>query len=156
MAHKDFSWTAPEFHYFEKTAVWYWVVGAVATIITILAFLQGNFLFAVFTVIAVFLVFTWGGRKPQTGEFAFDRNGLAFNEKQLYALDELTGFAMIGRAHAGMGEIVIKTKRRTSTWVRLLVPENEFEAVVGAFRSVLPEVSHEESLVDYFAHLLRF
>lgn len=156
MAHEGFSWTAPEFHYFEKTAVWYWVVGVVAVLITLFAFLQDNFLFAVFTIIAGLLVLTWGGRKPHTGEFAFDHNGLAFNGKQLYALDELTGFAIIGRAHGGMGEIVMKTKRKTSIWVRMLVPESELEAVTEAFRSALPEVPHEESLVDYFVHLLRF
>ncbi len=152
---KEIRWSAPEYHYYEKPAFWYWGVGIVFSIIIGLALWQRNFLFAIFMGIAGFLVSSWGEREPQTIDFSLTEKELTINNTKSYAYEKLAGFAIIenpGRTP----ELVIKSKERLRPWMRIIIPQGELEHIKTFLAAHISEIEYEESMSDHIGRMLKF
>ncbi len=150
-------WSAPEFHHYEKSVAWYWLVIAVSALIVGAALLSKNLLFAVFVVIATFLVFTWGHRAPRTIDFTLSKKGLDIGGRKFYPFDHLAGFAFIPtRENEELDELMLHTKGRLSNWVRIIVASQRREQIKNLLSQFLPELEYEESLAEHIGQLLRF
>ena len=157
MPKKEINWEAPEFEYISKGVGWYWLTIIAAILLVGLALWQGNFLFAIFVVIAVFLVLTWGSHYPRTVEFKVDDNGLAIGEQKFYPYEDLKGFAVkSGHMDSELAEIVFIKKNRLSPQTKIFIDNSRLKEVKNFLGQHLPELEYEESLIEHIARLLRF
>lgn len=159
MAEKEFSWKAPEFHYYEKGPAWYAGSVFVTGVLALLALWQGNFLFVVFVLIAEFLILFWARRKPRTIVVSLSEEGLALGERDRYPFERLLRFAVVeerGGGAASFREVVMETRALFGNSVRFMVPRESVQSVKVFLGRFLPETTHEESLAEYLSHFFRF
>jgi hypothetical protein len=148
-------WTAPEFHYYEKDHRWHVAVRIGALVILLIALWQGNFLFAVFTVIAAFLFSSWGSKPPQTRTFTLTERELHIAGGKTYPHDRSEGFTII-EAPGHPPELVIKTKERLHMWLHVIIPADLAPQIQELLIEYLPEIDYDESLGDKLGRLLKF
>ncbi len=155
---KQISWSAPEFHYYEKGPRWYWGLAGVATAIVVIALFQQNFLFALFAVVAAILTSIWGARTPRTITFTLTDKGLDMSGRKFYSYDDFSGFSVIPliAEDEALAEIVLRGKGFTGSWVRIIVPREQLPEVHAALESKLSELEHQESIAEHVARILRF
>jgi len=147
---KEIRWTAPEFEYYEKSATWYWLSGIVALVIVAAAFLQRNFLFAIFVVLAEVLVIQFGKKQPKEIEYKLDHRQLEIDGKRVYSYETLMGFSMID------GELILRKKSKMSSLIKVLVHERDYDRMKQFLQQFLPEIEYEESLTDHISRWLKF
>ncbi len=155
---KQISWSAPEYHYYEKGPRWYWGLIAIAAIIVVIALFQKNFLFAIFTVLAAILLGIWGTRTPRTFTFTLSEAGLDIGGKKFYPFDAFSGFSVISAIPESdtLGEIVLREKGVTGSWVKVIVGKDQLSEIHATLAEHLPESEHQASIAEHIAKILRF
>jgi len=152
---QEITWSAPEYHYYEKSAHWYGAVVATSGVLTLIALLQKNFLFALFAVIAGFLVSSWGRRVPQTIPFALTEKELTINNRHSYLYEKCGGFVII-EAPNHPPELVLKTQEQLHPWLRIIIPKDQEGAIRTLLLEHMQEIEYTESLGDHIARMLKF
>lgn len=151
-------WSAPEFEYHEKTHVWFLMVwGGVAAVI-LFAVWQKNFLFAVFAVLAGWLVARWGKERPKDVDYELSDIGLSVDGGVAHPWGEFSGFA-IHRLHhedEGFSEFVMQRKSRLGTFFKVLMPNSKIQEARHAANHHLPEIEYEDSFIEHISRLIRF
>jgi len=155
---KELKWSALEFEYHEKSAGWYWLVIFLGTVLAALSFVQGNFLFGVFVIIASVLIIKWGRQLPHQVEFKITSAGVDIGRRKFYSYDYLTGFASRRLDHHddGLSEIILRQKHRLSAYVKMMIPNRILEEARHQLNQHLPEIEYDDSLVDHISRWLRF
>jgi hypothetical protein len=152
---QEITWSAPEYHYYEKSTRWYGAVAVLAGALMLIALVQKNFLFAFFAVIAGFLVSFWGKRVPQTIPFALKEKELTINNRRSYLYEKCGGFTIIETPNHPP-ELVLKTQERLHPWLRIIIPKNQEEAIRTLLLEHMQEIEYTESLGDHIARMLKF
>ena len=147
---KEIRWRALEFEYHHKSVSWYWLTAIIAIILVAVALWLGNFLFALFVIIAETLIVFWGYRKPLELEFTLDESGLAIEEKKFYPYGVLEGFAVRS------GEIIFKPKNRFMSYLKIAAVPADIGRIKSFLANRLSEFEYEESLIDHLGKILRF
>ena len=154
---KEIRWSAPEFHYYQKDVSWYWLVLLITVIIVGFALWQGNFLFAVFIIMASVLTLIWGKRTPKTIDFILSGRGLDIGGKKLYTYDSFNGFAIIPNDdEPELSELIFKTKKQVNPWLRVIIATQRADDVKNLLSKFIPEIEYQESLSDRISKFLRF
>jgi len=149
-------WSAPEFHYYEKDIVWYWLVLIVTLILVVIALWQKNFLFAVFLIVAALLTIAWARRTPKTIDFTLSEKGLDIGGKKFYPYEGLTGFAIVsGDQDTGFDELIVKTKGQLNALIKIIIISGESGAIKNLLSRFIPEIEYQESVSDRLARMLR-
>ena len=157
MNERSLEWSAPEFHYYHKTELWYWAVAGITGLIILLALWQKNILFAVFAVVAAILVTTWGRRAPRIIAFTLSHEALVIDNKKTYYTKDVTGFAIVPTEEdPELLELVLKPKGKIAHFVKVLMPTSHHEDVKEILLTSVPEIEYEESTADRIARILRF
>jgi len=154
-AQKEISWRAAEYEFKEKGPAWYSAIGFVAAVIIVLAFVGGNFFFAVFVLVASITLMFFGGVKPQVFNFRVNEEGVEVGERKTHHYEDLEGFAVFERPNR-LDELILKKKTNINPYVKIPVDSKaarEAKEILGAH---LPEIEYQESLIDIFSDLLRF
>lgn len=150
------TWTAPEFHYYERTSSWYIASIIIALAIMVFALIQRNFLFAIFIVIAELLVLFWAKQEPQVVEYAIDDRGVLLSQDTLRSFTEIQGFAIVtDHPDAPYAELVLRMKRKIATDVKLLIPQEGIGAIKEALKEHLEEIEYEETFAEHLMKILR-
>ena len=142
-------WKSPEYHYYEKSWVWYVTAMAIVAFLLIVTIWQENFLFAVFVIVAGVMVIVWGRRRPKLIRCELDEKRLMIVDKE-YELKDFAGFYLEKKL------LVFKTKGRFGSFVKVGVSEDVFDKINKELQKKMPEVEYEESLTDVFSHWLGF
>jgi hypothetical protein len=154
---KEISWSAPEYHTYEKNVSWYWLVILGTVVIAGIALWQKNFLFALFIVVASFLVTAWGDRKPRTLDFVLSEQGLEIGEQRHYSFDEFSGFAIIPtREDPELHELLFHVKGRIGNWLKIIIATQRHDAIKAFLAAHLPELEYEESFAEHIGRMLKF
>ena len=154
---KEVRWSAPEFHYYKKSVVWYWLVMLIGLILIALALWQKNFLFALFIVMAAVLTIGWGRREPKTVDFRLSENGLYIGENKFYPHESLVGFAIVpDHADPELSELLLQTKGRINAWLRVIIVTQRTPAAKKLLTEYLPEIEYRESISEHLGKILRF
>ncbi len=84
-------WSAPEYNHREHSNDWYWSIGLISLISTILAIYFGNYIFSIFLILggASLILFTL--RHPKEVEFRIESNGITFGRDN-HPWDSIKGF----------------------------------------------------------------
>jgi hypothetical protein len=154
---KDIRWQGPEFHYFEKDDAWNKGIFVFAALLIVFAIWQRNWLFGIFILIATWLIIYMGHRKPDTVEFLFDEKGFTVHGK-LRMYKDIEGFAIqINEAeNIPWNRLILRMKARVIPHLIILIPKAGTEQIRTFLTEYLPEVEHDDSLIDLLADFLRF
>lgn len=88
---ETFSWEANDKLEKERKTDWYWAVLLIAIAGSVLCFLFGNFLLAVFIILATILIFFFASQKPKKQTYSIDSEGFYVN-KHLIPFSKIKGF----------------------------------------------------------------
>ncbi len=147
-------WQAPEYDHFEKTANWFWLTGAVAGALILLAVLFKDFLFAVVLLLGAFTIMMYAARPPVLIDFALTKKGLRIKDR-LYPYDHLKSFWVSDEYHKR--KIIVESDRLVLPHLIVPLPPNiDDEEAREYLLQYLPEMRHEESLIDLLADYLGF
>jgi len=152
------AWSAPEFEYWQKPRIWYLVLILVSLVIFIIALWQGNFLFAVFVVLASIVLISSGKRPPRHLDFRLTEEALIIDNKKAYLYEQLSGFAIhrLDSIKDGLSELVIQRKHRLGAYLKILYPTAHTEEIRHFLNRHLPEIEYQDSLSDHFFRWLKF
>src|SRR3989344_2994815 len=142
---EEIKWSAPEFHYYEKTVSWYWILIIISVILTALALWQKNFLFAVFIILASFLIFMWASIRPKTIDFTLSEKGLDIDGQQFFSFQDISGFAIISDTdNSGLSELAVKIKRNFGAWIKIIIAEQKQEKIKEILKLHTSEIEYQE------------
>lgn len=151
---REVTWRAAEFEYVEKTILWYAGVGAAAFVLALIGLWQRNFFFVVFIAVAAAVIISLGRKRPQVVEFRVSGEGVAVG-RQFLPYERLQNFSL--RARPGrLDELVFTKKTIVAPFLKIAVDGKVGEQVRGILKEKLPEVEHQDSLVDLVAEWLGF
>ena len=153
---KEIKWSVQEFEYFEKGISWYWLTIIIGVVLVFLALLQKNFLFAIFVVIAELLVLSWGSYYPKAIEVKLNDKGLEINRKKLYPYDSLKGFAVNPTYSSSVFEVFFFVKQKLAQEIKVLARSEDVADIKELLKNYLPEMEHEDSLIDHIIRILKF
>lgn len=158
MPEKEISWSAPEFEHHQKDARWYLVSAFFIILFLALAVWQGNFLFAIFVVMAGILFLRFGAQAPHSLDFRLTDAGLEIVGKKLYNYETLSGFAVhrLDVHDDGFSELILKRKHRLGTYFKALMPSSRVEEARIFINKHLPEIEYEASLVEHLSRFFKF
>lgn len=147
-------WQAPEYVHYPKDQSWFWRVGVVGFIFLIVAVLLKNFLFAIIALLGTFTVVMYGARAPEMTTFALTPKGIRVRNR-LYPYDNLHSFWVHDERHPN--KIIVESEHTFLPHMVIpLPPEITHEQAREYLLQYLPEVRHEESLVDIIWENLGF
>lgn len=148
------SWRTHEYEHADRELSWFLGVGGAALLLIIFAIWQGNFFFATFIVIATALVVFLGRRPPQLIDVMVDESGisLAGLELEYSTLDSFSFRKRPGR----LDELILRRKRQFNPIVRVFIPDRDVLRARAIMVAHIPEVSHNESLIEILADWLNF
>ncbi len=168
MSNKDLEWQAPEFEHWEKPRVWYLVLYFIGTIIFTSALWQSNFLFAIFTIIAMVTITFHARRSPRQLSMRlsdealtidmFHQGSSAASSSKVYLYEQFSGFATrrVDGLEDGLSELVLQRKHRLGNYLRILYPTKRTQDVRHFLNNHLPEIEYEDTLSDHFFRWLKF
>lgn len=154
MAGFQIDWQAPEYEFREKGVSWYWISIIVAAVIVAFSVWQRNFLFGVFIVIAEILFLVWGSHMPRIVSFSLTETALSVPGK-IHLLKEFEAMSIDDLGN-GWTELILYTRARLRTPLKVLLPENRTDELRKALAPTLREVPYEPTLLDAIEKLLRF
>ncbi|MBI2591161.1 MAG: hypothetical protein HYW34_00590 [Candidatus Brennerbacteria bacterium] len=148
-------WDAPEFFHRPKTVSWYWLSVIAAIIILVFAWWQKNIFFGFFIIIAEVMLIYFAGQEPRVLKFSINERGVAIDNYKEYSYDALEDFS-IRRKNEEFSELIIKTKSHLNRHLKILIQEKSAGAAKEILSKHLPEVEHEDSLLDALHELSGF
>lgn len=152
---KEVSWRAAEYEFKEKGPAWYLIIGFIAAVFIVLAFVGKNFFFAVFILVASITLMFFGGVRPQVFNFRVGEEGIEIGERKTYRYEDLGGFAIFERP-GRLDELILKKKTNINPYVKIPVDSKTAKRAKEILMDHLPEIEYRESLIDIFSDLLRF
>jgi hypothetical protein len=91
---KLMEWKVKEFVKHDRNGGWYVVTGIIVALILVYSFVVGNFLFALMTILTVFIIFIYEVKEPRSLSVVIWEDGVQFGSK-FYDYDNLDGFYLI-------------------------------------------------------------
>ncbi|MFH1161931.1 MAG: hypothetical protein V1696_01495 [Candidatus Jorgensenbacteria bacterium] len=151
---REVTWRAAEYEHVEKTTLWYIGVAAAALIIALIGLWQRNFFFVVFIAVAAAVIIAFGRKRPQVVEFRVGGEGVAVG-KQFLPYERLQNFSLRERP-GRLDELVLMKKTMVAPFLKISMDGKVGTQVHDILKEKLPEVEHQESLVDLIAEWLGF
>lgn len=149
------TWSGHEYVHFDKTAEWFWALGLIAISGAVTSLVFGNLLFAVFILIAGFVLALFAARRPSEVTFSITQRGVKVDEK-LYPFQSLDSFGIDEFTPNHTPKLVLRSKH---TFVpHLIIPLNgvSVDEVHDFLISFLPEDDHAEPLTHRIMEWLGF
>lgn len=157
MDSQEISWSAPEFYYHHKSALWYWVTFAITVLLILVALAAKNFLFAIFLVIAETLVVSFARRKPPEFAFALTDRGIQLGDKGFYPYEQILGYAIVKpEIDERFHELVVRTKSALNSYVKIMFPREKEKEIEEFVSRRAAKMEYQESLAERLSHLVRF
>ncbi len=144
-----FSWTAPEYSHGDKSHSWFLSVALVGGAGIIFSVIMGNFLFAIFLALALFLLFVYHVRAPREIEVSVMRRGIVIHNR-LFEYAYLQSFWVFEHEN-GESELSLISKKTLMPHIKVSLGDTDPDEVRDALKDLLPEEHQEESLIDVLA-----
>lgn len=153
----EIKWEAPEFAEHKRGAFWYYGIVLISIALVALSAWRGNFLFAIFVIIAAALIIAWSFEKPPTHLFSVSEHEIRAGVSRTYRIPEIESFAIVNAGQEGdkWGKLVLRPKGRFHTDIHLNIPSENIEEVKSFLMRMLPQFAHQESLMEEIINALR-
>jgi hypothetical protein len=139
-------WAAPEYTYYKKDKSWFFLAGIIFGILMIWSLWTRNILFAIFIALSYFLIVVFALKKPETTFIAINHKGIRINT-DFHEFDTLKSF-WIFYEPPEIGEISLKSKRKTASYIKIPLGEQNPVEIRELLIKYLPERKQSESLID--------
>jgi len=156
-------WQAPEFEFQKKDVSWYWLSLIIGIILLALTIWQRNFLFAIFIIVAWVVVVYSASKTPTTWNFKINEKGVEIYlsekdeaAKKFYDFKEIDGFDIHLSEAKKYGELILKTKKRFSPYLKINFLAADQQKITGFLQKHIPKQEYSESLADSFSKLIGF
>ena len=156
-------WQAPEFEHRQKDVSWYWLSLMVSIILLGLSVWQKNFLFAVFIIIAWFVIIYSTSRIPTIWNFKLSEKGIEINllkddnsSNKFYPINEIEGFDIHREGGQEYKELILKIKKRFSPYLKINFPLADETQIKDFLNKYISKEEYSESLADSFSKLIGF
>lgn len=147
-------WEALEYEHIPKEKSWFIAGGIIASLLMIFALFTANYFFALFVLLASFVVYMYSIRPPKQISAAVGREGVRVG-RRIYDFEDLRSFWIFYEA-GGIKELSLESKKSVMPYIRVPLGEVEPVKVREALIQFVPEVQHEESLAEIIARILGF
>jgi len=149
-------WSAPEFHFQEKTAMWRTGSVILAVFLLLMALWQRNIMFGIFIILAESIVLLNANQKPRNITYEVTEEGIAIGEKEFYRHEEFLGFSifndpLLPQYH----ELLLRKVRSNGLGIEILVPDEVVESLQDALLNYMDELEHEESFLRHLTKRLK-
>ncbi|MBI3627537.1 MAG: hypothetical protein HY220_02185 [Candidatus Sungbacteria bacterium] len=148
------SWRAPEYHHIPKERNWYIAGAIIAGSLLVYSLMTANYFFAIFTLLATFIVYTYSVRLPKEMYGAITSHGVQINNR-LYGFEDLNSF-WIFYEPGGIKELSLESKKAVMPYIRLPLGDAEPVKIREILVQYVPEVRHEESLAETLSRFIGF
>ena len=153
-----YQWQAPEFSYTHKPLGWYVGIFGFFAVLVVLAFFFLNTSFQKWITIGLLVVMAvatsvWASRKPKVLSYEVTNYGIAVNNKK-YNFDDFRAFYeyMDYNQHS----IDLVPGKRFGTLVSLPLATPEADDIIETIAHMVPEIEHNEDIIDRLVRRLRF
>ena len=147
-------WQAPEHEFFTKGPIWDFTSVLIAALLIFISLWQGNFLFAVFIVIAELVLFFTADNESPNFSFRLEKNNLFINEK-FYSLGQFKTFSILER-EGDLSDLEFQKSNNLSFSLKIPVKSSDIEKVRSFLHNYLDEVEHNESLIEAISRFIGF
>ncbi len=151
---KEINWRAAEYEYAQKGAGWYWVLGGICTALVVIALWQKNFFFALFIILAGLIILSLGKKRPEIFEFSLTNDKVKIGERVSCEYKDFENFSVRERP-GRLDELILKKKALVNPYLRLPIDSKLAVRAKSFLREKLPEVEHQESLIDIISEWLK-
>jgi len=157
------TWQAPEFEFQKKDISWYWMSLIIGIILLALTVWQRNLLFAIFIIVAWLVVVYSASKTPTNWNFKLSEKGIEIYlsakdqaAKKFYDFKEIEGFDIHLNETKKYGELILKTKKRFSPYLKINFLAVDQEKIAEFLQKYIAKEEYSESLVDSFSKLIGF
>lgn len=154
---EEIVWDSPECEHQERGVFWTYGIGAIAAILIFLALWQGNFLFAIFILIATTTLLLVHRNHPPHHRVSLLKERIVIGTHDPYKMTDFLGFVLEeGRQEDyEWGRVLLRPKRHFRPYFPILVPREKLHRVRTHIAQYLPELEYEESLTDALVRLFK-
>lgn len=144
-ARPPIEWEAHEYVHVEKTPEWFWALGLIAVAGSIAAVLYDSVIFAVYILIAAFVLALFANRQPNVVRFAVTQRGVRIDDV-LYPYNSLESFAVDELSPNHTPKLILESRKAFAP--KLVIPLEGVDAdeVHDFIARFLPEDDHIEPL----------
>lgn len=153
----EIEWEAPEYEYYPKSILWFWISIIISIIILIIAIWQKNFLFAILIIIGEILILIWGNSKPKILKFKINNNGIHIGDYNFYHFDNIANFSTTKSLMPNLDLIKFNFKNKFKFDILILVPENISNDVkIYLEQKNIFETEYDEHFIDFLQKMFKF
>jgi hypothetical protein len=147
------NWETQEYHYTEKTADWYWIVGIVTITIAIIAIILNNIVFAILILVASFTLTLFASKPPKIMEVEINNLGVNIGRTH-YPYGNLESFWVETREH--VPKVLFKSKKLLMPYIVVFIEDVEPGDVRLFLLNHLAEEEHVEPFLEKLLIYLGF
>lgn len=141
-------WKAPEYKHKERSMDFFWTIGIVAIVSAIIAIWFGNYVFAIFIIVAGGCLIMFTFKKPENIEFAIDNDGLHIG-KDMYPWKNIKSFDV--KEGMPFGKLMVETSRKFLPIFTIPLPSDISNQVEDEFEKIAERKEIAESQSMAFA-----
>lgn len=104
-----------------KTPDWFWAFGSIIFAVAAISLIMGNFLLAIFTIVAAAALYIVSSQKPKTIRCAISKLGVSINENH-YPYSEIKSFWISDRD--GEPRLLLNTEAYILPYVAVPIPDD--------------------------------
>jgi hypothetical protein len=146
-ARKPIDWEGHEYLHIEKNQDWFWALGLIAVAGAVGALLFNNVLFAIFILIAAFVVSLLANRKPNLVRFSLTQRGVRIDDT-LYPFGNLKSFAIAERSPNHTPKLILEPHATFSMHIIIPLENVDVDHIHDFLLDFLPEDDH----IEPFSH----
>lgn len=158
MLHREtitYSWNTPEYEFKKKRKDWYWIVGAVAIGLIVLAIILQNYLFAFLVGIGSFLMIHLASKEPLSLPVEISEQGIKIY-KEHYGYEDIFYF-WITINKKEESQLLFLTAQKISPVISVIIDERiDLMELREYLLNFLKEKEIKESLTDRFIDKIGF
>ncbi len=154
-ARKPISWETHEYVHVEKSSDWYWALGLLAVAGATGALLMENVLFAVFILIASFVLALASSRQPNVMHFSVTQRGVRIDDT-LYPYTALDSFSIDEPTPDHTPKLILKQSKPLAPIIVIPIVDVDPDDVHDFLTAFLREDDHIEPLTHRFMDWLGF
>ncbi len=147
-------WTAPEFIRYKKSKRWFVLPVIVALVIIIIAIFNKNFLLAIATVLAAFVVCIYAIKEPRQIIFSISGRGIQVG-KNRHKFEDLKSF-WIFYDPPEVKELSIRSRKMFIPYIKIPLDNQDPAKIRKLLLNFLPERRHPNLLTDEVARKVKF
>ena len=147
------SWEAHEYEHKEKSVDWFWALGIIALSVVVASVIKGNYVFALFIIVAASCLGYFSARKPEIIDIELSEKGFRIH-RYLYEYKDLKAFFV---EHTQTGpKLHIMTSRVFFPIITLPLEDIDPDLVTAYLAQFLKEEEMHESRAHKFMETLGF